>query len=337
MRPYIESTPLRFERTYLSRSVSRLYDGPVGDPYGGPAYGQREMPAVAIAAAVYGGAALAGIGMVAVTGWAAVAAVGAVIAGVGVIVGSPELTKIGGVIGLAGGIGSLGTSAGWWGDLKAGTTLTSATPAADAMTSAAQTSATQAIIDAPTAAAPVVDTVAELGGAPVAELGGAPTQLNDAGTAFGDKYALVSPNKTGIMGVPDVGKTSVDLMSFKDYKSPLTPELSAWDKLGALSKWADNNKVVTEGLFKGLSGFAEPFTDKYKADVANKDAMTGLYKERAASEAATRASEAATRENSNYAGPSLTRQFAASSGISLSPTGPRPIYTAPLLGVMAPR
>ncbi len=37
-------------KTYLSLAVSRAWekDGPVGDPMGGPAYGERAMPLVAV-------------------------------------------------------------------------------------------------------------------------------------------------------------------------------------------------------------------------------------------------------------------------------------------------
>ncbi|MDP3909036.1 MAG: hypothetical protein Q8Q14_01475 [Gemmatimonadales bacterium] len=67
------------------------------------------MPAVAVGAAVWGGAALAGGGL---TVFATIAAIGAVAAGVGVVTKSKDLMKIGAVMGLVGGVGALAQSAG---------------------------------------------------------------------------------------------------------------------------------------------------------------------------------------------------------------------------------
>lgn len=66
------------------------------------------MPAVAVASAVWGGAALAA----GATGFAAVAAIGAVAAGVGVVTGNGDLTKIGSALGIIGGIGAVASGQG---------------------------------------------------------------------------------------------------------------------------------------------------------------------------------------------------------------------------------
>lgn len=98
-------------KTYMSVAVSRAMsvEYPVGDPFGGPAFGERNMPVVAIAAGAMGAASLVAAagtaaGIVGTLGIAGtVAAVGAVVGAVGVITGNKTLTKIGSVMGLVGG------------------------------------------------------------------------------------------------------------------------------------------------------------------------------------------------------------------------------------------
>lgn len=110
-------------KTYMSIAVSRALSAeyPVGDPYGGPAFGRREMPVVVLAAAVYAGATIATVGIMAMTAFEVMAAVGAITAGIGVITGNDKLVKIGGIIGLVGGVGALASSAGMLGDFGTST------------------------------------------------------------------------------------------------------------------------------------------------------------------------------------------------------------------------
>lgn len=120
-----------YEKTYLSVSVSRVLQSeyPMGDPFGGPAYGEKAMPFVAVVAAVWGAAALGGAitaiaaaTTVAATigaAFTAIAAIGAITAGVGVITGNQRLVKIGGIMGLVGGVGALAGSVGMFGAMDA--------------------------------------------------------------------------------------------------------------------------------------------------------------------------------------------------------------------------
>lgn len=101
-------------KTYISRALAQAFDMPIGDPFGGPAYGKREMPAVAIAAGAFAAAEIATVGLAAMGTFTAIASIGAVAAGVGALVGSEDLMKVGGVMALAGGVGNLGAKAGWW-------------------------------------------------------------------------------------------------------------------------------------------------------------------------------------------------------------------------------
>lgn len=108
---------MNFQKTYLSVSMSRAWamDHPVGDPFGGPAYGERAMPVVAVVGAAASVA--TGVGML--TAGAAIAGstmLGSIVAGtmiaggaltiVGTVTGNEKLTKIGNTLSLIGGIGA---------------------------------------------------------------------------------------------------------------------------------------------------------------------------------------------------------------------------------------
>lgn len=104
-------------KTYLSVAVSRAWSAemPVGDPLGGPAYGERNMPLVAVVAAIGAAGTIATVGLAAMTAFEVVAAVGAITAGIGAVTGNEKLMKLGGIMGLAGGVGAFAESQGWIG------------------------------------------------------------------------------------------------------------------------------------------------------------------------------------------------------------------------------
>ena len=95
--------------------AAQFLDIPIGDPFGGPAYGQKEkkgglgkvlgvVAAVAAVATGYGAFALAK-GFTAANIAAGAMMAGGVMQGVGTITGNKKLAKIGGYLSLAGGIG----------------------------------------------------------------------------------------------------------------------------------------------------------------------------------------------------------------------------------------
>lgn len=106
---------------HLSIRQAYGWDGPIGDPLGGPAYGKREMPviAVALAAVSFVGAAtsVAAIGM---TFMAGVTMVGAALTVVGTLSGNKNLAMIGGIMTLGAGM------AGGWGGADAAAEAASA-------------------------------------------------------------------------------------------------------------------------------------------------------------------------------------------------------------------
>lgn len=103
-----------FQKTYLNREITRAMaiDMPIGDPHGGPAYGERNDPISAIVSiatlASTAGAVFAGTASL-MTG---LAFAGAALSLVGNITGNEFLSKAGMVVGIVGGVGALAESAG---------------------------------------------------------------------------------------------------------------------------------------------------------------------------------------------------------------------------------
>lgn len=107
----------RYKKTYLSRAMTRAMalEHPIGDPYGGAAYGERNEPVSAILAigTMMGTYAAAGT-FAAMTLAQGLMFAGAALSLVGNVSGNKTLSRVGMVVGIAGGVGSLfdiGTSA----------------------------------------------------------------------------------------------------------------------------------------------------------------------------------------------------------------------------------
>lgn len=147
-------------KTYLSRAVTRAMsaDHPIGDPFGGPAYGERRDPVSAIISigTMAGSYAAAG-GFAAMAITEGLMFAGAAISLVGNVTGNRTLSKIGMVAGLAGGVGALAetftgqTLGGTLGDVFG-----------QAGASAAPSAAAQPLAQTPTAASPVAPPSADL-------------------------------------------------------------------------------------------------------------------------------------------------------------------------------
>ena len=101
---------MKFEKTYLSRAMTKAMsaDHPIGDPTGGPAYGERNDPVSAIIAV----GSMTATYAAATTFAAMTLAQGLIFAGaalnlVGNVTGNKKLMVLGAVVGLAGAAGSL--------------------------------------------------------------------------------------------------------------------------------------------------------------------------------------------------------------------------------------
>lgn len=99
----MHAIPFNYRKSYLSVAESRRWavENPVGDPFGGPAYGEKRMPVapVIMAVAAYAAENVVVAGLL----WA-----GAAMSAVGQITGNKTLTMLGSIAGLAaGGVGML--------------------------------------------------------------------------------------------------------------------------------------------------------------------------------------------------------------------------------------
>ena len=207
-------------KTYMSLAVSRAMaaEYPVGDPTGGPAYGKREMPVVAVAIAVWEVAAAVEVGFAALTAFQAIAVVSSVVGAVGAVTGNQDLVKIGAIGSVVGGVGSFAASQGW----IANEALSGATYAAGETTPFAKalgfggstdTGAPKPVVD-PTAGADTVPVVAEPAAASAAVA--PPTVVG------GPPAAAVQASEVAVTGaavtkavVPPVGEGLFD--SFKAF------------------------------------------------------------------------------------------------------------------------
>lgn len=153
-----------FQKIYLSRAMTRMMasEHPVGDPFGGAAYGEKRDPVTAIVAigsmaASAGGAAALVAGTVTFgTVAAGLAFAGGALTLIGSVTGNKNLTKIGTIASVVGGVGGL-LNGGFLTEVaKEGATEAVAAnaadtvqaPAPDAGAPVAQPSVSEAIVDA---------------------------------------------------------------------------------------------------------------------------------------------------------------------------------------------
>jgi len=317
-------------RTYLSIAVGRALsaDHPVGDPFGGPAYGRREMPVVAVAAAAYAGAGLA-LGTIALASFAGIAAVGSIMAGVGVLTGNKNLVKVGGVLGLAGAVGSWGATAANFSDGQAlwddpfkaaGNTGFAGTGPEVASQQAIDGSAETINAAAQSTAPDITQNISntELEKAAVVEQGGvvnANSPVVDSDPAKIDPVAAADANAAGInagdgqwKGAPGLGENMVD--NWDPALQGRAPPAPANGPFGSklfenTLKWAEKNQTLAGS---GLR-FIEGALGSYGAKGDLMSAQTALYQARADTENAQLA-------NSNYV-PDTTKYFSGN-----KPTAP---------------
>lgn len=190
----------RFQKTYLSREMTRAMalEHPIGDPHGGPAYGERNDPVSAIISIATmfatGGAVIAGTA----TLMQGLVFAGAALSLVGNISGNKTLSRIGMVVGLAGGIGSLAESAGLFSSGTMGDTFGYGSgaasgapqmPLSQSVNPAAGADVSGAIVDggnvvaSPVAGGPGVGTdLGPLGGGPLVDSAAGPMSFDAFGT-----------------------------------------------------------------------------------------------------------------------------------------------------------
>lgn len=292
---------------YLTRREAEFYGLPVGNPFGGAAYGKKEMPFVglfaavgtafaAVGTAVGVGATLAAVGTAAVATVTAVGAVAAV-AGVGMSVvgmatGNKDLTHLGMTVGLAGGLAFMGGSAIasmgiGGGAFSMGTT---ALEAANGTIAAGQATAVAASEAAAGTLLPAATNVMADGAADVAmnaEFAAHGSGLGALGTAGTPTASGLS---TGVLASPIAGGTAPLMSPLNAGATTLTNGVltSAPASTGAstnffsglLDGMSGSDKAATimlgSSLLKGLGGASE--SDQLARDKFNQD--TAVHNQR---------------------------------------------------------
>lgn len=258
-------------KTYMSLAVSRAWsaDMPIGDPTGGPAYGERNMPLVAVAAAAYAAGTIATVGIAAMSALEIISAVGAIASGIGVVTGNEKLAKIGGIIGLAGGVGAFAQNQGW---------LAGASDMAKTGTEVATSAATQG-----TQASNVVDAA----GGNIAEIaqGGADVgKAVDAASATAnvDKVAEAAQNG-GLMAPKVDGALQAPSATPDQIPGPLNEASKLVQQQGIAQAGGDllNTNLPTQstsgGFLDAFSGIGKWMEDNKTMATIGSQAIGGMF------------------------------------------------------------
>jgi len=278
-------------KQYLSLSISRALaiEYPIGDPFGGPAYGERNMPfivgpAIGAAATSIGvaaaGATLATVGAAALTTVTAIGAV-ATVAGlamsvIGMATGDKSLMKIGMYVGLAGGVAGLATWGASAGLSAASTEFGAATSAAkSAQASAGADSALGGITnagDAFTAGKSVGSTLIPNVSTAGNSLASATSAALDNGTSNLASKAIDSSSTNLISKAPSLASTETSLGGGSGL---LGQAPSATNTIG--SQVSSAITPTMNGAAKGAVDAGNYFS-KADALTAAGTALSGLYK-----------------------------------------------------------
>jgi hypothetical protein len=304
-----------FKKTYLSRAMTRAWslDAPIGDPFGGPAFGERNEPVTAFFAVA--------------TAFETIAAIGAVISVVGMVTGNSDLAKIGGVMGLVGGFGTLAQGGmfgkgmqSWAGEINTSwasstsSNISSAATAADSATMVDGMTSSQ-VADMSAASAPVdagslnladaasVNTAATPGLIDTPTLGvdgvvtAEPTmQLADSSAAgaspLADTAAAAGPSSNSALNIASAGEP-VNAMSAaaqqggnlsavaKAANTGINTGASLFDKI---LKFGKENKELSQVALTGIAGMYQSSekADALKASANASNSTAALYDARTA-------------------------------------------------------
>lgn len=356
--------PAGFQKTYLSREMSRVYamDNPVGDPFGGPAYGEKNGPAVALVLPVLTmGATYAG--MMAGSIMAGVAFAGAAVSLVGTVTGNQKLQRIGAVASLIGGAGMNGL----FGDAAASATWGSTFGGAEAAAASSQATAlAQTPTGTPGTQTPIVDGVST---APTADLtspsasyaggnvnapGGTAAGVNAPGGATGPLNAAPAsttlPDIAGSTGNPALDATLTSNpgapgTATAGVKPGFTESLKAGNYMDATKAAGSNMMQFTKdypmmtmmgmqavsGLSDWMSGKTDAEIDALQAQIGYADARAMQIQEEIAKEKQRRANL-----NAGYSQVNAGVKVDPTVSIPLPWTQPQP-QTGLIAGNMPPR
>lgn len=206
---------MHFQKTYLSREMTRALalDHPIGDPFGGPAYGEKNGPAAAVVGAFLSIEAGLAIGASTFLGGMMIA--GGVMSGLGAITGNATLSKLGMIAGIVGGVGSMMNPEAMSAMQGAFSDNTGLLQGAGDTTSAVSGSMTQVVDGVPSSTiAPPVDAAASGLPAPVADVGGAAqTAATSSGGSIPNYFNADAGVSTDFFGASNGGSIPKDFIA----------------------------------------------------------------------------------------------------------------------------
>jgi hypothetical protein len=270
---------MNFQKTYMSRAITRAMavDHPVGDPFGGAAYGERNDP---ISAAISIGTMFAtGSAMMTGSVMAGIAFAGAAVSLVGNVTGNKTLMQIGAIAGLAGGLGSMGAfgqaaKGATWGSL-AGTSASTA-GAANAANVASSTTpwGGSTVGTPPPGGSPFTSSYGAEGAASAAAPAAAPIPAGPSVNAQGVPSAYGTNIAAGGVPSPSVTPVSVtDATSAANLGSATTQasEIVSMDQLGSQNFGLTPGGVGEQTFGQKMMGYGKQALDFAKTN------PTGAY------------------------------------------------------------
>jgi len=266
---------MNFQKTYMSRAVSRAMaaEHPVGDPFGGPAFGERNDP---VSAAISIGTMFAtGSAMMAGSVMVGIAFAGAAVSLVGNITGNKTLMQIGAVAGIVGGLGSMGAfgetaQSATWSSLGSSAATPASTVAPLASTPSADMSAasattpwggTTALTPAPSAAAAPSGVTQAV---PTPSMSSAPINAQGVQSAYGQDIFKTATMPGGATATGTSATAAGNLGSATTQAADAYSGIVSADALGSQNT-AFGNNITATGAAGGTTSAIQPQTMFEKA------------------------------------------------------------------------
>lgn len=281
-------------KTYLSRAQTRAmaFDHPIGDPFGGAAYGEKNDP-VSTGFALYEMYTAYEVGFAAMSVWQGIATVGAALTLVGNATGNSKLSKIGTLAMAGGSLGqSIGSTAeGGWassGGVHEATGLGELAPVSDAVP------VPVGEIPPPSSTAPPVDAPVNTG--PATDLNTGPSVKSvDLTQPGGGTNPVNSPLKPP--PVPEGGVEVVDRVGTAT-NNPIKPAVDPKAATGVMDKLASNPMALYAGAAV-IGQVGDYLSGKTDAEIDAMKAQTGYNNAKALETQALLDKEKLRRANLN--------------------------------------
>ena len=277
------------KKIYLSRAQTRAMaaEHPIGDPTGGPAYGEKNDP---ISAAISIGTmfATAEAGFAAMTLMQGITFAGAAVSLVGNITGNKSLMKLGAIAGIAGGLGAFAESQGLFSSGNLSETLGMGAKETTSALTATPAPGTQTPVADGAQVTPVSDA------AQSRSLTGAGADVNVAGAQSLNVAPAVDPLNPGLTPGKDILGRNIPQMSYAQGSGPnlstaAAPAPGFVDSLKA-GNYLDAAKAAGSGTMdmlknnptgayvaaQAVGGVADWLSGKTDAEIAALKANTGF-------------------------------------------------------------